>query len=200
MDRADRDAVRRGYDVLAEAYAAERGGDPGDRFSELLDRLPDQPRVLDAGCGNGRPVLDALDTTGSAVGLDLSEEQVRRATENVPTARVVQGDLSTLPFRGDRFDGVTAYHSLIHVPLAEHVTAIEEFARVLRPGGWVLLSEGSEEWTGSNPDWLDTGVEMHWSMAGPEATRGQLRAVGFEIVREWSVGDDLADDDDASMS
>ncbi|MCH7661843.1 MAG: class I SAM-dependent methyltransferase, partial [Euryarchaeota archaeon] len=97
------------------------------------------------------------------------------------------------------FDGLTAYHSLIHVPLTEHAIVIKEFARVLRPGRWLLVSEGSAEWSGVNPDWLDTGIEMHWSMAGPEATRDQLRAAGFEIEREWVADDDLADDD-ASMS
>lgn len=198
MKGTDLDAVRRGYDAIAEEYADAREDDPDDRLSELLDRLPDEPRVLDAGCGDGRPVLTALGSAGPAVGLDLSGEQVRRAADNVPNAGAVQGDLSQLPFSDDSFDGLTAYHSLIHVPLAEHSTAISEFSRVLRPGGWALLSEGSEEWSGSNPDWIDTGIEMHWSMAGPEATRTQLREAGFAVEREWSVDDELAEDEDAS--
>lgn len=195
MTDTDPDAVRRGYDAIAAAYGDERDDDPGERFSRLLDRLPDEPRVLDAGCGNGRPVLAALDREGSAVGLDFSHEQVRRATATVPGAAVVQGDLSNLPFFDNSFDGLTAYHSLIHVPLAKHATAIDEFARVLRPGGWALLSEGNEEWSGSNPDWLNTGIEMHWSMAGPEATRSQLRNTGFTVEREWAVDDELAEDE-----
>lgn len=198
MTGTDPAAVRRGYDAIAESYAVERGDDPGERFSQLLDRLPDEPHVLDAGCGNGRPVLAALARKGSAVGLDFSREQVRRAAVDVPTAPVVQGELSRLPFPADSFDGLTAYHSLIHVPLAEHATVIEEFARVLEPGGWALLSEGSEEWSGSNSDWIDTGIEMHWSLAGPEATRSQLREAGFVIENEWDVGDDFAEDEDAS--
>lgn len=189
----DPDAVRRGYDAIAEEYADAREDDPGDRFSELLDRLPDEPRVLDAGCGDGRPVLTALGSAGPAVGLDLLGEQVRRAADNAASAVAVQGDLSQLPFSDNSFDGLTAYHSLIHVPLAKHAATIGKFARVLRSGGRALLSEGSQQWCGSNPDWLDSGVEMHWSMAGPEATRAQLREAGFVIEDEWAVGDDLAD-------
>jgi ubiquinone/menaquinone biosynthesis C-methylase UbiE len=196
---ADPETVRRGYDAIAATYAASRGDDPHELLSSLLDQLPTEPRVLDAGCGSGQPVLDALDTVGPAAGLDLSREQCRRASQNVPAAAIVQGELSALPFADDFFDGLTAYHSLIHVPLTEHAIVIKEFARVLRPGRWLLVSEGSAEWSGVNPDWLDTGIEMHWSMAGPEATRDQLRAAGFEIEREWVADDDLADDD-ASMS
>lgn len=200
MTDADPETVRRGYDAIAATYVASRGDDPHELLSSLLDQLPAEPRVLDAGCGSGQPVLDALDTAGPAVGLDLSREQCRRASENVSAAAIVQGELFALPFRDNTFDGLTAYHSLIHAPLEEHVTVIEEFARVLRPGGWTLVSEGSAEWSGSNPDWLDSGVEMHWSMAGPEATRDQLRAAEFAIETEWVADDDLADDDDGSMS
>jgi SAM-dependent methyltransferase len=195
----DPETVRRGYDAVAETYAASRGDEPPGLLTSFLDQLPAEPCVLDAGCGSGQPVLDALDTAGPAVGLDLSRGQCRRGADNVPTAAIVQGELSALPFPADSFDGLTAYHSLIHVPLAEHLIGIEEFARVLRPGGWILVSEGSAEWNGTNLDWLDSGVEMHWSMAGPETTRDQLRAAEFEIENEWSADDDLADDGDASM-
>jgi len=50
------------------------------------------------------------------------------------------------------------------------------------------------EWTGSNPDWLDSGTEMHWSLAGPEATTEDLRACGFELRGVWDVPDPTTDD------
>jgi len=80
-----------------------------------------------------------------------------------------------LPFRNGSFDAVTAYHSLIHVPREQHQEAVDEFARVLADGGRLLCSEGPDEWSGTNPDWLDTGVEMQWHIAGVEATRDHLR-------------------------
>ena len=102
--------------------------------------------------------------------------------------------MTALPFAARSFDAVAALYSLIHVPLADHRTVLSEFARVLRPGGTVLVSEGSTEWSGSNPDWLDSGTEMHWSMAGPERTRTRLQECGFEIIGQWDVPDPTTND------
>ena len=194
----DRNTVRRGYDELIEAYDAERAeNDRGNAIlDEFLGSIATPARVLDVGCGPGIPVLRELDTEATALGVDLSREQLNLAATNVPEAIHVQGEMTRLPLRGNAFDAVTAFHSLIHVPLEDHETAIDEFARVLRPGGRVLLSEGSEEWCGTNPDWLERGIEMQWNVAGVEATRDQLRDAGFTITDEWGTTGTFADNDE----
>lgn len=194
---ADTDDVRRAYDELGDEYAAERERD--GRGLAVLEAFLDAAapeRILDAGCGPGVPVLDRLDRSATAVGLDISREQLRHASEHVPGAPVLQGDMTRLPFDADSFDAAVAYWSLIHVPLAEHPDVIDEFARVLRPGGRALVCEGREEWVGENPDWLDSGVGMAWELAGIEATREQLGAADFTVTREWGVPDSLAEDDE----
>jgi SAM-dependent methyltransferase len=103
--------------------------------------------------------------------------------------------MTDLPFRDGTFNAIIAYHSLIHVPMDEHRAAIEEFARVLRPGGRLLVSEGPAEWSGENPDWLESGVEMQWDIAGADATRRQLRDAGFDVLDERSVANALVGDD-----
>lgn len=185
----DKDVVRRGYDDIAETYAAERSEDGRgvEILAEFLGALTEPGRILDAGCGQGTPVLRTLNTVATAVGVDLSREQLVLADERAPGAPVIQGDMTNLPVRADAFDAITAYHSLIHVPIADHRSVIDEFARVLRPDGRVLLTEGREEWCGTNPDWLDSGVEMQWNNAGAEATRTQLQKAGFTIITERSV-------------
>lgn len=166
-------------------------------LEEFLGSLETPERVLDAGCGNGEPVLSHLDRTAGAVGVDFSREQLRRAVEAVPDAHLGQADMTALPFDDDAFDAVVAYWSLIHVPLNEHGAVLEEFSRVLGPGGRVLVCEGSGgEWVGENPDWLDTGVEMEWEIAGAEATVRQLREAGFEVVERWGAPETLSEEDD----
>lgn len=185
----DSDVVRRGYDRLASRYAERSTATDRDHavLSTFLDSLSAPARVLDAGCGNGEPVLDRLAdvATERAVGLDVSRSQVELADEAVPAVSIVQGDLRHLPFPDGSFDAVVAVDAIIHVPLPDHEAVVAEFARVLRPGGRLLLSEGARELERTATDWLDAGVEMRWHMAGPAATREHLHTAGFEVVEEW---------------
>ncbi|WP_276258730.1 class I SAM-dependent methyltransferase [Haloglomus litoreum] len=192
----DKEAVRRSYDELGASYGAQRDSGGVRALDALLDSA-DPDRVLDAGCGPGTPVLGRLDEATAAVGLDVSRAQLEIAAGDVPGAALAQGDMTRLPFAADSFDAVVAYWSLIHVPLVEHPAVLAEFARVLRPGGRALVCEGREAWTGENPDWLDSGVGMAWEMAGAEATREDLRTVGFSVEREWGAADSLDEDDEA---
>jgi ubiquinone/menaquinone biosynthesis C-methylase UbiE len=193
----EKDTVRDGYDALAERYAAERSFD--DREVAIVDRflrsLSPPARLLDAGCGQGGPALARLPEGVSAVGVDLSRSQLERARKRVPRAALARGDMTTLPVSTDSVDAVTAFHSLIHVPEDEHQQVLDEFVRVLRPGGRLLLTEGTNPWRGTNPGWLDSDTEMAWTIAGPEATREQLRSAGFRVVGEETAADDMAEED-----
>lgn len=198
----DKETVRQGYDEIAETYARDRSPN-GEReiLSDFLNRLDEADRVLDAGCGAGKPALVTLEQSQeparppAAIGLDFSRQQLELARDAVPDSALVQGDLSSLPIADGSVGGIVALHSIIHVPRDQHQTVIGEFARVLQPGGWLLLTEGSGEFAGSNPDWLGTGAEMQWHVAGSEQTREELRAGGFEIVEERTALDELAEEE-----
>lgn len=194
--RVNKDDVRRAYDDLAPVHAEQRTGDGygTDILAEFLDSLSESPRVLDAGCGQGTPILSRLASEADPVGLDFSREQLSLAAENAPDAPLLQGDMTTLPFESNTFDAVVAYWSLIHVPMDDHQAVIDEFARVLRPGGRVLLCEGTEEWAGENPDWLESGVRMEWNIAGAEETRAQLQNAGFDVTDTWGAPEELSSD------
>lgn len=188
---AFRRAVMNGYDGLADAYAAQRdeSADSPDLLADVLSGLEAGARVLDAGCGAGDLVLDALPDAVTGVGLDVSREQVARARVHSP--RVVQGDMTRLPFRDDSFDAVTAMYSLIHVPVSEHGAFYSELARVLRPGGEALVVTGDEAWAGENPDWLDSGVEMRWSWPDLAESKELIRDSGLRVVEGDDVDDSL---------
>ena len=193
---AHRETVRRGYDEFAERYA-ERNSTDERRVAVLESFLGSRSgpkRLLDVGCGHGTPALREVAPDSPAVGLDLSREQLRIARETDFAGALVQADAAALPFRADAFDAVTAFDSLIHVPLSDHRTVVEEFARVLRPGGGVLLSEAPEAVERTTQDWLDGGGEMRWTMAGVEATRNRLRDAGFTVTKQWDAPERAADD------
>lgn len=196
----DRATVRAGYDALGETYADQRAVGPTER--RLLDRMlapcPPEPRLLDAGCGPG-PTLDELIPHGRAVGIDFSTEQLRLAAERAPMAALVRGDIAALPFESDGFDAVVSLGVLMHLPNDEQDAALAEFARVLRPGSRLIVSDGAGSWAGENPDWLGAGVTMSWEITGIDVVAARLEAMGFEVLERTSTADELSEDDDATQ-
>ncbi|MET4224553.1 class I SAM-dependent DNA methyltransferase [Oerskovia enterophila] len=139
--------ARAGYDAVAADYAAllpdasfEAGMDLA-MIEQFVDQLPAGARVLDAGCGTGRMLghLHERESSLRLVGIDLSSGMLAEAARRtVPTA-LVGADLAALPFDRDVFDGVLAWYSIIHVPYGALAAVVAEMARVLRPGGALLL-------------------------------------------------------------
>jgi SAM-dependent methyltransferase len=180
--------VQAGYDELSPRYLAWASAiedDPRERFTAgLEDRLP-EGSVLELGCGVGLPSTRRLAERFEVVGVDLSEEQLKLARENVPGASFLQGDFVELDFSAGSFDAVTAYYSITHVPREEHPELFRRIRTWLKPGGLFLASlsaGGSEDWTG---DWL--GVEMFFSGFDADANRGLLRDAGFELILDEVV-------------
>ena len=193
-DMGQRRRVRDAYDEIAADYDAHRDENGSGVLPELLDRLDADARVLDAGCGAGRVGLDGLDADHRTVGLDFSGEQLRLAAAADRGDALVAGDMTGLPFAADSFDAVTSFYAVIHVPGDDHATVLSEFARVCRPGGWLLFNTGDQEWAGANDDWLETGTRMEWSYPDPAVTEALLADAGFEVVSRWAPDDELGGD------
>ncbi len=98
-------------------------------------------RVLDAGCGTGRNLVD-LAASGPAVGVDLSLRALAFARRR-KAAPLVCGSIEALPFRSGAFGGVLSRDVLYMVP--DDARAVREMGRVLAPGGTVLLSSPAFE-------------------------------------------------------
>jgi SAM-dependent methyltransferase len=94
------------------------------------------PRILDCGCGTGSN-LDMLRPYGNAVGFDLTRIGPEFARGH--GHRVAQASISDIPFRDGTFDLVTSFDVFQTLPDAVEQSAIVEIARVLKPGGWMLL-------------------------------------------------------------
>jgi SAM-dependent methyltransferase len=93
-------------------------------------------RILDAGCGTGNNLVHFA-RLGRAVGLDLSEEALRFCRSR--GVAVVGGSLRALPFPDARFDCVTSFDVLYHRWVEDDAAAVRELARVLAPGGLLLV-------------------------------------------------------------
>lgn len=188
-----RRTVRDGYDAMAQRYDEERAADTENEALQLLrESLADEPRLLDLGCGAGRGPLEQF-CAAEAVGLDFSEGQLRLARERSDAA-FVAGDMTALPFSAERFEAVTAFYSVIHLPLDAHASCYEEVARVLEPGGTFLFSIG-DDWAGENPDWLGSGETMAWSFPPLSETEALLEDAGLVVEERLGVRSELDDAD-----
>jgi phosphatidylethanolamine/phosphatidyl-N-methylethanolamine N-methyltransferase len=101
------------------------------------------PKVLEAGVGTGLS-LGYYPEHAEVYGVDLSEDMLRRAQEKVDKRGLAHVknlqvmDVTRLGFPDGMFDAVTAQFIITLVPEPE--VALTEFARVLRPGGEIVLA------------------------------------------------------------
>jgi SAM-dependent methyltransferase len=102
----------------------------------LRPRVAEGARILDAGCGTGRNLAEFAGWARPA-GVDLSEMALRFCRQRgVPAAR---GRVQSLPFPREAFDAVTSFDVLYHRWIEDDAAAVAELARVLRPGGVLLV-------------------------------------------------------------
>jgi ubiquinone/menaquinone biosynthesis C-methylase UbiE len=105
---------------------------------EILDGLPIGV-ALDAACGTGRHAAYLASLGHTVIGVDSSPGMLARAREKVPQGEFHEADLHELPVPDDSVDVVVCAIALVHLPDIEG--PFREFARVLRPGGHLVVSD-----------------------------------------------------------
>ena len=104
-------------------------------------RLEDMAAILDFGCGCGRVMRRLGDLPGERRGSDFYGPAVEWCRENLPFATFVRNGLEPpLPFGDREIELVYAFSVLTHLPVDLQHAWVAELARVLRPGGYLLLS------------------------------------------------------------
>ncbi|HTS18537.1 MAG TPA: class I SAM-dependent methyltransferase [Verrucomicrobiae bacterium] len=148
--------------------------------ADWLRRLPGfspSERVLDAGCGTGG-ACRWLENFGRVYGLDRHPLALRHAGAKGAQC-VVQGDVQALPFANASFGLLTSFDVLYHTDVVSDWGALREFARVLRPGGWLLLRLPAYNWLrGAH----DRQVQTRHRYTNREVS-AKLRSVGLQPVR-----------------
>ncbi|WP_341720944.1 methyltransferase domain-containing protein [Micromonospora sp. FIMYZ51] len=148
-------SVQHAYDTVAEDYAAylpdTRAEAPLDlamldAFAEAV-RCEHDARVLDAGCGTGRMSRYLAERGCRVTGVDLSPGMVAVARRDHPGLAFTVGSFTALPYPAGRFTGVLLWYSTIHTPPAGQARIFTEAARVLRPGGHLLVAFQAGEGT-----------------------------------------------------
>jgi len=141
------------YDKIAEDYCEKtlEGGDRGFQEKMLditLNYLPEKPRVLDLGCGDGRDAHYLHQKGADVVGIDLSQGMINLARKKHPQVAFFKQDMRKTVFPDDTFDCVWASVSIINMPKSELSTIESEVFRILNPDGIfafsIKLGEGED--------------------------------------------------------
>ena len=123
---------------LRLALQEERAADLAERVRRLLGPFSGTEEVLDSGCGTGALAFAFAPHVAEVIGVDVHEEYLDAARAAAPAnVRLVEGDAQELPFGYGAFDLGGCHRVLHHLPRPE--LAIAELARVVRPGGRILI-------------------------------------------------------------
>ena len=176
------DLVKEGYNKVAKTYSAQRDLFKNDKYLvELTKLLKPNSTVLDIGCGAGIPVDKYLIGKGfTVIGIDISDEQIKLAKQNIPNATFEVKDMSDLKEGDYQVDGVVAFYAIFHTPREKHQELFKKINSFLPLGGLILVTMGSGEWEGTEDDFH--GSKMWWSHYGAEKNKEIIKNAGFDIL------------------
>ena len=133
MSGATADLVSNELDVLATLLPLQQRAQRGAGVN-----------VIELGCGSARLLREMLELglTRHAVGLEVDTRQhAKNLTNPMAGLTCVHASATAVPYPDAHFDLALMLKSLHHVPLHDMARALDEVARVLKPGGWLYVSE-----------------------------------------------------------
>jgi ubiquinone/menaquinone biosynthesis C-methylase UbiE len=149
-------------------------------FTHLLARLelPRAPRILDMGCGMGGMLqeLQALDPNAVVLGADVAQEALSHCRRR-GFHRVLKAHGESLPCANASLDLITAFDTLEHIPA--ELETLAECQRVLKPGGWLMLSVPAWQVLYTHQD----RIVHHQRRYTASDLERKLRAQGFDVLK-----------------
>lgn len=137
--------------------------------------------VVDAGCGPGQWTAYLAGRGVDARGIDRVPAFVEHAKHTHPGVPFAVGDIESLPDATASVAGVLAWYSLIHHAPETIAAPLAEFARVVRPGGGLLVGY----FHGSAVEPFDHAVAAAYRWSA-DALTGRLADAGFDPVESYT--------------
>jgi SAM-dependent methyltransferase len=150
-----------------------------DRMLSIAPRHVGKWRVLDLGCGAGRPIASYLAERGAEVtGIDAAQAMIQLFQRAVPDARAYHLDMRGLAL-GETFDAILAWDSFFHLSPEDQRTMFGVFAAHAAPRAALMFTSGFESGTAIGDV---EGERVYHASLDPAEYRQLLEAAGFEVV------------------
>ena len=179
-----------GYDVLLWLLTLGRERHFRRQLLHFAGLTPGES-VLDVGCGTGGLALavrDAVGPSGTVAGIDRSAEMVARARHKAAKAGAsisfAEASADALPFADATFDVALSTVMLHHLRRAVRALAVAQMARVIRPGGRILLVDFAGARNGKGP-------RLHFHRQGhvdPRVLEELVVDAGLRVLSSGPVG------------
>jgi len=194
------DALREELTHQATSFGRSPAMTSAETLGTLVELAPEDARAgwIDVACGPGVVSRAIARKVGSVSGVDLTpamvEEAKKRADEEgIRNVDFALGDATALDFPDATFDGAITRLSLHHVPAPARVVA--EMARVVRPGGSVVLSDLAADDDHEAAAWREEIERLrdpsHWACLTPERLRKAGADAGLVVEDEKTVAVDI---------
>lgn len=180
-------SIRENYDRLAEEYARrlfdELQHKPLDR--ELLNRFAGEVagrgEVCEMGCGPGHVARYLRDAGAAVFGLDLSPQMVEQARRFNPDISFREGNMLALDIPDGMLAGIAAFYAIVNIPKESLPLVFREMARVLQPGGLLLLAFHIGAEVAHPPELWGQPLSMDFFFFQPAAIRHSLEVAEFQV-------------------
>ena len=204
MPGAHEDSIREEFTHQSRSFGRAAAMTSSQTLGAVVDLVPEDLEAgwIDVACGPGVISRATATRVGSVTGVDLTpamigEAERRAGEEGVGNVSFQTGDATALEFADSSFDGAITRLSLHHVPAPARVVA--EMARVVRPGGWVVLSDIVADEDGEANAWREEIERLrdpsHWACHTPDRLRRMGAAAGLSVDCEELVPVDIDFDD-----
>ena len=174
------------YNPMGKRYEDAYGHIPeqAQSLKWLISQLPARSKVLDIGCGTGKPTADALVSAGHAVhGIDISEGMLDVARKQVPLATFQQVDFRDFNADPATYDAITSYFAfLVAMPQAQIRDMIHNIYKWLKPGGFFIFATVPADMEHVPAQWLGTDVVL--TSMSEEQYEVSMREAGFTMVHQ----------------
>ncbi len=190
------DAIREEFTYQSASFGRSPAMTSAQTLGALVDMVPADPNAtwLETACGPGLVSRAIAGKVGSVVGVDLTPAMIEEAeraarAEGIGNVSFSVGDATGVEFADASFDGAVTRFSFHHIPVPNRV--LGEMARVVRPGGWLVVGDQVTDEAGDGAAWHQEIERLrdptHWASQRQSRLREMGTAIGLELEEEQLI-------------